>query len=69
MSIDKGNQSTMTLQRMESGGYIVIQGRTQEDYGMAVRPVFASTLIDDALAFIRNAVAPVTPEPSTEPKA
>lgn len=58
-TMDNGSQYSMTLQRMEFGGFVVLTGRGREDYGTAAGPVYAATSIDDALKFMRAAVNPV----------
>lgn len=61
--MDKGSQFQMTLERMQEGGFVVHSGpRPRDDYGLSRGPVFASTSIEDALNFIRDAVKPVEPE-------
>jgi hypothetical protein len=60
--MDKGSLTTMTIERMMYGGFLVFNNRRPDDYGFGSGPVFASTTIDEALGFIRDAVQPVTAE-------
>jgi hypothetical protein len=61
--MDNGSQDAMTLMRMPSGGFLVMQGRGgRDDYGSYSGPVFASTTIDESLKFMRDKVKPIPPQ-------
>lgn len=60
--MDNGSQDAMTLMRMPSGGFLVIQGRPRDGFDSYAGPVFASTTIDESLKFIRDKVKPIEPE-------
>lgn len=57
--MDNGSQTTMTIDRMPEGGYLVVSGYGRDDFAGPRRPVFACTDIDAALAFIRDKVKPI----------
>lgn len=62
--MDNGTQTELTLRRMPQGGYVVedaISIRT--DPGRFCIQRFASSSIDDALTFMRNAILPIGPQP------
>lgn len=61
--MDKGSQHSLMLTRLQHGGYVVKNGEIEP--GMYRSEVFASSSIDEALQFMRDAILPVGgPEPS-----
>lgn len=59
MSMDKGQCTELTIQRMPEGGYVVIRGVGYDRSGFEREPLFASGDIADALHFIRDQIVPV----------
>lgn len=55
--MDNGSQSEMTLERLQYGGFIVKSGHREP--GAYNAAIYAATSIDDALKFMRAAIAPV----------
>lgn len=57
---DKGSQTSLQLQRMPHGGFVVSDGRLAGSDGYLTQHHFASTSIDEALKFMRDAINPVS---------
>lgn len=56
--MDNGSQSTLTIQRLPQGGYLVQDSYRRDDFS---QQHFACTTIDEALKFIRDKITPIPP--------
>lgn len=59
--LDKGVKSMLTIERMPEGGFLVYAPRAP---GEMTERLFASTGVDEALAFIRDQVSPANAQAS-----
>jgi hypothetical protein len=55
--MDKGSKHSLRIDRMKHGGFVVLDGCGAE-FGPR-DPLYASTTIEEALKFIKDAVKPV----------
>lgn len=64
--MDKGSKQELTLQRMEHGGYLVMQFGRQYEIGQML---FASSTIEEALKFMDDMIRPIGPQSGIMAKA
>jgi hypothetical protein len=57
--MDNGTKDSLTLIRMPRGGFVVTDGHNEPGYMR--QDHFASTSIDEALKFMRDAILPIGP--------
>ncbi len=60
-TMDNGSQTALSLMRLSHGGYLVADAY-KPDHWVSQHAAF--TTIDEALAFIRNAMLPIGPQPA-----
>lgn len=61
--MDNGTQFTLTLVRLNQGGYVVQDGFGD---GRMMMQHFASASIDEALQFMRDKIFPIGPQPGPQ---
>jgi hypothetical protein len=60
--MDKGSKVALTLERMVDGGFLITDGWRSNTLGMSMQLFFACTTIDEALAYMRDAMTPIEAE-------